>query len=280
MICAASPRMAHDWVIPDWPAPARVQAVSTTRAGGVSRGAYASFNLGAHVGDDPRAVGENRLYLRAEMDLRREPHWLTQVHGARVVRLEDRTHTESMDDPWSFPTGDGAVTGASDHACVIMTADCLPVLLCDRAGTTIAAAHCGWRGLARGVLEATVAAMGTPPMEILAWLGPAIGPDVYQVGEEVRIALLKDHSEADQAFVPQSAGKWLCDLYLIASQRLRRIGIPHLYGGGFCTYSDRERFFSYRRDGECGRMVTLIWLASAYSSSSLLPEGEEVRSKE
>jgi YfiH family protein len=135
-------------------------------------------------------------------------------------------------------------------------------LLCDRAATTVAAAHCGWRGLAAGVLEAAVAAMPTPPAETLAWLGPAIGSEVYQVGDEVRAALTESHPGAEQAFVPQHPGKWLCNLYLIASQRLRRLGVAHIYGGGFCTYSDRERFFSYRRDGECGRMASLIWLTS------------------
>lgn len=245
--------MAADWISPDWSAPASVHAVSTTRNGGVSRGPYASFNLGMHVGDDLRAVAENRLQLRTELRLPREPRWLKQVHGAGVINLGAGEVHEPCD---------AAVARTVNEVCVIMTADCLPVLLCDRAGKTVAAAHCGWRSLAAGVLEATVAAMHVLPAEILAWLGPAVGPEVYQVGNEVRAALVKDHPEADQAFEPQQPGKWLCDLYQIASQRLRRAGVTHVYGGGFCTYSDRVRFFSYRRDGECGRMASLIWLES------------------
>lgn len=245
--------MANDWIIPDWPAPANVRAVSTTRSGGVSKGVYASFNLGAHVSDDPRAVAENRLFLRSELNLSREPCWLTQVHGGRVAILNGSEVHESCD---------AAVTRTVNEACVIMTADCLPVLLCDRAGKAVAAAHCGWRSLAAGILENTVVAMPVPSKEILAWLGPAIGPDVYQVGDDVRAALTTEQPEADQAFEPQHAGKWLCDLYQIASKRLWHAGVAHIYGGGFCTYSDRERFFSYRRDGECGRMATLIWLTS------------------
>lgn len=254
--------MAADWITPDWPAPANVRAVSTTRNGGVSCGRYASFNLGTHVGDDPRAVAENRLQLRAELGLSREPRWLAQVHGACVLTLEDAAGKQAGGGPGKSPSADATVTRLPGQACVVMTADCLPVLLCDRAGKIVAAAHGGWRGLAAGILENTLAAMHLAPAEILAWFGPAIEPEAYEVGDEVRAAFIEDHAEADQAFEPRSAGKWLCDLYLIASQRLRRAGVRHIYGGGFCTYSDCERFFSYRRDGECGRMATLIWLAS------------------
>lgn len=143
-----------------------------------------------------------------------------------------------------------------------MTADCLPVLFCDRAGTTVAAAHAGWRGLAAGVLEATLASMHVSPQDILTWFGPAIGPDAYEVGDEVRAELVREQVEAEQAFEAVRPRKWLCDLYLLAGLRLRRAGVRHIYGGGFCTFTDRERFFSYRRDGECGRMATLIWLRS------------------
>ena len=255
--------MANNWITPDWPAPASVRAVSTTRRDGVSKGVYASFNLGTHVGDDPRAVAENRLHLRSALNLSREPHWLKQVHGNRVVELNGYEIKEPADDPWKLPTGDAAITQTAGEVCAILIADCLPVLFCDRAGKTIAAAHAGWRGMAAGVLENIIAAMRTPPAEILAWLGPAIGPDVYQIGDEVRAAIIAGHPEAEQAFAQQQPGKWLCDLYLVASQRLRRTGVVHIYGGGFCTYSDRERFFSYRRDGECGRMASLIWLTSS-----------------
>lgn len=265
--------MATDWIAPDWPAPANVRAVSTTRSGGVSRGPYASFNLGTHVGDDPRAVAENRLQLRTELSLSREPHWLAQVHGAQVTTIG---HFDNPLSPTNVgdrvgvrvgkaaeeTTADAAITRSTREVCAIMTADCLPVLLCDRTGKTVAAVHCGWRGLAAGILENTLAAMRTPPTEILAWLGPAIGPEAYEVGDEVRAALTKAHPEADQAFEPRAGGKWLCDICLIASQRLRRASVTHIYGGGFCTYSERERFFSYRRDGECGRMASLIWLTA------------------
>lgn len=246
-----------DWITPDWPAPHNVRAVSTTRNGGVSRGAYASFNLGMHVGDDPHAVAENRLALRDELNLAREPHWLSQVHGTHVA-----VFGSGLEGGSPAQEGDAAVTRGPGNACVIMTADCLPVLFCDRAGKTIAAAHAGWRGLAAGVLENTLAAMRLPAGEILAWLGPAIGPQAYEVGDAVRSAFVQVDSGADQAFEPQGEGKWLCDLYQLASQRLRRAGVTHIYGGGLCTWSDSRRFFSYRRDGQCGRMASLIWLFS------------------
>lgn len=256
--------MGTDWITPDWPAPANVRAVSTTRTDGVSRGAYASFNLGTHVGDDPRAVAENRLSLRGALNLSHEPRWLTQVHGSRVITLEDGSGARTAADSGESPQGDAAVARTPGPVCVIMTADCLPVLFCDRAGTAVAAAHAGWRGLAAGVLETTLAAMRTSAgdVHVLAWLGPAIGQQAYIVGEEVRQAFLAEQGqEADQAFEPASTGKWHCDLYQLASQRLRRAGIRQVYGGGFCTYTQSEQFFSYRRDGECGRMATLIWLA-------------------
>lgn len=245
--------MSSDWITPDWPAPANVRAVSTTRAGGMSRDAYTSLNLGGHVGDDPAAVAENRRRLISALGLHHAPRWLQQVHGKHVARLNG----SEVDEPY-----DAAVAQSAGEICAILTADCLPVLFCDPAGQTVAAAHAGWRGLAAGVLESTVAAMQAAPEGILAWLGPAIGPEAYEVGDEVRTAMLKAHPEAEQAFEPARPGKWLCDLYLLASQRLRHAGLRHIYGGGFCTYSDRARFFSYRRDGECGRMATLIWLAS------------------
>ncbi len=243
--------MLNDWIIPDWPVPHNVRALSTTRTGGVSTGVYASFNLGAHVGDDSAAVVENRRRLRETLGLPHEPCWLHQVHDARVVRLEGAAITESAD---------AAVSSKAGEACVVMTADCLPVLLCDAAGKTVAAAHAGWRGISAGVLEATVAAMQIEPGEILAWLGPAIGPQTYEVGEDVRAALAQDRPEAEQAFEPSRSGKWFCDLYALARLRLRSVGVRHIYGGGFCTLTESRRFFSYRRDGECGRMATLIWL--------------------
>ncbi|HEV2110974.1 MAG TPA: peptidoglycan editing factor PgeF [Gammaproteobacteria bacterium] len=245
--------MHAEWIRPDWPAPARVHAVSTTRDGGVSTGVYASLNLGQHVGDEPAAVAENRRRLLAALGLADEPRWLEQVHGKRVARLEG----EAVPEP-----ADAAATDVSGEACVIMTADCLPVLFCDTSGTRVAAAHAGWRGLAAGVLEASVRAMDTVPGELLAWMGPAIGPKAYEVGEEVRRAFLAHDPRATAAFAPGKApGKWWCDLYMLARQRLEAAGVQRIHGGGYCTYRERERFFSFRRDGECGRMASLIWLA-------------------
>lgn len=243
--------MRADWITPDWPALPRVRAVATTRSGGVSAGVYASLNLGDHVGDVSEAVSENRRRLREALCLPQEPRWLKQVHGARVAQLDGVAVAEECD---------SAVTRRAGEVCVIMTADCLPVLLCDQGGTVVAAAHAGWRGLAAGVLEAAVAAMRVTPGEILAWLGPAIGPESYEVGDEVHTALVEAQTDAEQTFEPRRPGKWMCDLYLLASQRLRHAGITQIYGGGFCTFTESRRFFSYRRDGECGRMATLIWL--------------------
>jgi hypothetical protein len=242
--------MHADWIRPDWPAPARVRAVSTTRMGGVSLGVYASLNLGEHVGDAAAAVRENRRRLRTTLDLRQEPIWLKQVHGKQLLQLGTGTGSG---------TADAALSREPGRVCAVTTADCLPVLFCDRTGT-VAAAHAGWRGLAAGVLEETVGAMGTTPAGILAWLGPAIGPDKYEVGEDVRRSFLDEDPGASAAFRGTRTGKWLCDLYALARRRLMAVGVTHIYGGGLCTYTDQERFFSFRRDGECGRMATLVWL--------------------
>jgi purine-nucleoside/S-methyl-5'-thioadenosine phosphorylase / adenosine deaminase len=256
--------MRAEWIVPDWPAPTQVRAVCTTRTGGVSTRQYASLNLGLHVGDAVQAVTENRRRLCAELDLHKPPRWLAQSHSAKVVHLnaDDPRKSASGDGPHQSLAADAAVTQSSDEVCVIMTADCLPVLFCERTGNVVAAAHAGWRGMAAGILEATVAAMHTPAEDILVWLGPAIGPDAYEIGDEVRAMLIQDQPLGELAFEPNGAGKWRCDLYLLASQRLRQAGIQHIYGGGFCTHTDRERFFSYRRDGECGRMATMIWRVS------------------
>lgn len=244
--------MPADWITPDWPAPARVRAVSTTRSGGVSAGVYGSLNLGQHVGDELVAVIENRRRLVTTLKLQAEPRWLQQVHGIRVARLTGR--------PVEAPA-DGAVTAVPAECCAVMTADCLPVLFCDRAGTRVAAAHAGWRGLAAGVLEASVQAMDTAAGELLAWMGPAIGPKAFEVGAEVREAFISRDPGAAAAFRSGKApGKWWCDLYGLARRRLEATGVRDIYGGSYCTHAERERFFSFRRDGECGRMATLIWL--------------------
>lgn len=241
----------HPLMIPDWPAPAHVRAVCTTRRGGVSRGPYASLNLGDHVGDDPDAVAINRRRLQEWLpDLPGAPVWLRQVHGIRCVPAVAA----------SMPIEADAAVGHRGQVCVVLTADCLPVLLCDRAGTVVAAVHAGWRGLCEGVIEETIRHMRAAPGALLAWMGPAIGPEAFEVGDEVRQAFLAKDPEAGPAFQPGLPGKWWADLYLLARRRLQRMGVREIYGGGDCTYGDPERFFSYRRDGETGRMAALIWI--------------------
>lgn len=239
-----------DWIVPDWPAPACVRALVTTRTGGASAGPYASMNLAAHVGDDPAAVAENRRRLRAHLPA--EPHWLAQVHGSRVVRAEEAA---------AGIEADAAFTRVTGRVCAVMTADCLPVLLCADDGSAVAVAHAGWRGLAGGVVEATVQAMATPASRLLAWLGPAIGPLSFEVGDEVREAFLAHAPESAAAFAPKADGKWLADLYRLARQRLNALGVSRVFGGGFCTYGEAERFYSYRREKTTGRMASLIWIA-------------------
>lgn len=240
------------FILPDWPAPRNIRAATTTRAGGVSRAPYQSLNLAAHVGDDSPAVSENRARLRHALQLPAEPLWLKQVHGITVINAGLRNGEPEADG--SYAVGSGAV-------CAVLTADCLPVLLCDRAGTKVAALHAGWRGLANGVIERGVAALQTPGTELLAWLGPAIGPAAFEVGQEVQAAFTAHDPAAAAAFRPHRDGKYLADIYALARQRLAGLGVTSVYGGRFCTLTDRERFYSYRRDGVTGRMATLIWLA-------------------
>ncbi|HMM55228.1 MAG TPA: peptidoglycan editing factor PgeF [Candidatus Desulfobacillus sp.] len=236
------------WLRPEWPAPPAVRALVTTRAGGVSRGPYASFNLADHVGDDAAAVAENRRRLRACLPA--EPLWLRQVHGSAVVDAAAAAPDAEAD---------AALARQPGTVCAVLTADCLPVLLCSRSGRAVCAAHAGWRGLAGGVLEAAVAALGEPPEDLLAWLGPAIGPRAFEVGDEVRAVFLAGAPQAEAAFAPAAPGKWLADLCLLARQRLRAAGVVRIFGGGLCTFSDAARFYSYRRDGITGRMAALIW---------------------
>jgi YfiH family protein len=240
------------WIEPDWPAPAPVRALCTTRNGGVSRGSYASLNLADHVGDEPSRVEQNRALLRAHLGLPADPLWLRQVHGCSVVDVAG--------DPRGCQA-DAAIALRPGEVCAVMTADCLPLLLCDRGGCRVAAVHAGWRGLAGGVIEAAVARLAAPPGDVLCWLGPAIGPQAFEVGAEVRAQFLAESGDdAEAAFRSVQDGKWLADLYSLARMRLRRCGIHGVWGGGLCTYSDRERFFSYRRDGVTGRMASLIWI--------------------
>lgn len=232
----------------DWPAPARVRTLQTTRTGGVSLAPYASLNLGAHVGDAPDAVQTNRRMLEALLPA--TPLWLEQVHGTRVFDLEGKE---------APGPADAVISRNEGGVCAIMTADCLPVLFCDRQGTVVGAAHAGWRGLLAGVLENTVAAMGEG--DILAWLGPAIGPAAFEVGEEVRDAFLQRSLTAEPCFVPgETSGKYFADIYALARLRLQACGVEQVFGGGECTFSQAECYFSYRRDGSTGRMASLIWL--------------------
>lgn len=242
---------AQTLLIPDWPAPASVQACVTTRAGGVSVAPYDSLNLGDHVGDAPEAVAINRRRLTEHFDI--QPAWLSQVHGVVVAEAE----------PARIVEADGSWTTTPGIACTVMTADCLPALFCNRAGNHVAAAHAGWRGLANGVLEATVEAMAVAPEEILVWLGPAIGPCNFEVGSEVREAFVSRHPQAAEAFVPGPApGKYLADIYRLARVRLAAVGVTAVYGGGLCTIDD-TRFFSYRRANPTGRQAALVWLNHA-----------------
>lgn len=237
-----------DWIVPDWPAPAGVEALITTRAGGVSQGPYASFNLGLRTGDDPLAVAANRERLNALLP--QPPRWLRQVHGAGFVEADALAHV---------PEADAAIARRPGTVCAVLVADCIPVLLADGTGTAVAIAHAGWRGLAAGVVENTVRGMACDPGGLIAYLGPGIGAEAFEVGNDVRDAFLERDAAATAAFTPHAAGKWLADLFLLARQRLRRAGVGAIHGGDVCTYSDARRFFSYRRSRTTGRMAALIW---------------------
>ncbi|MFG6207144.1 peptidoglycan editing factor PgeF [Pseudomonas retamae] len=247
-----------NWLTPDWPAPASVRACVTTREGGVSEAPFDSLNLGDHVDDRPEAVAENRRRLTDHFSI--QPAWLQQVHGITVAQA----------DPDVVATADASWTDKPGIACTAMTADCLPALFCDRAGTHVAAAHAGWRGLAAGVLEATLDSLDVAPEDVLVWLGPAIGPQAFEVGPEVREVFISQLPEAATAFVPSNnAGKFMADIYLLARLRLEARGVTAVYGGGFCTVTD-PRFFSYRRASRTGRFASLIWL-EAPSLTNTIP---------
>lgn len=268
--------MSAEWIIPEWPAPANVHGVVTTRDGpGASVAPFDAFNLGIRSGDDPHAVARNRAHLREVLRLPGEPRWLKQVHGTRVVdfspplftredsgraaRAGGGNHRQSLGLP-EEPEADAAVTRTPGVVLAILTADCLPVLFCARDGSEIAAAHAGWRGLRAGVLENTLAAMRAPREEILSWLGPAIGAQSYEVGDEVREAFLENDRAAAEAFRSTRPGHWRCDLHALARQRLRAAGVGKIFGGGFDTFTD-PRLYSYRRDGvRSGRFASLVWL--------------------
>lgn len=237
-----------DWLMPDWPAPAGIKSCVTTRAGGVSQAPFDSFNLGDHVDDDIQAVSTNRRTLTSRLDI--QPAWLRQVHGVNVVHAS----------PAQVMGADASWTSTPGIACTIMTADCLPALFCNRSGTQVAAAHAGWRGLAAGVLEATAGSFSDDPADIMVWLGPAIGPEAFEVGPEVREAFIATHPETTRAFVRSAnEGKLMADIYQLARLRLAAMGVTAVYGGGLSTYND-PRFYSYRRSARTGRFASLIWI--------------------
>jgi len=245
---------------PRWPAPPNVQAAFTLRGGGVSTPPFDALNVAAHVGDEVQAVMENRRLIRGALPLPTEPTWMEQVHGVEVLDLDvTRTHTDAASA--DIPRADAAVTRSAGRVCVVQVADCLPVLFAARDGSAVAAAHAGWRGLAAGVLEATVARLSVDPARLLAWVGPGIGVAHFEVGEEVRNAFLAHDGAAAGAFRGNARGRWQCDLVALARARLVALGITALFGGEWCTYADAAHFFSYRRDGRCGRMAALIWRA-------------------
>lgn len=236
---------------PDWPAPAQVRAFSTTRAGGISKPPYDSLNLGLHVNDNQAAVFANRERLQRAAALPSSPLWLEQVHGTRVIGADN----------WQADMeADAIYSNQADQVCIVMTADCLPVLFTDSAGKQVAAAHAGWRGLLNGVLENTVSQFVCEPGDIMAWLGPAIGPEQFEVGVEVFAAYTANSAKAEVAFRPHGSDHYLADIYLLARQRLNQLGINAVYGGHHCTVTETDRFFSYRRDSETGRMASLIWI--------------------
>jgi YfiH family protein len=248
-VSAATPML--QWLTPHWPAPARVRALITTRVGGYSSGPYRGLNLGDHVGDDPDSVQRNRRLLAQALALPSPPLWLQQVHGCDLALA-------GRDEPGC--EADAAMAQGAGRVCAVLTADCLPLLMCDRKGSKVAAVHAGWRGLAAGVVERTLDAMDCDMDDLCCWLGPAIGPDAFEVGPEVREAFMTVDSAAGQAFRPSPAGRWLADIYTLARQRLTSRGVGFVGGGEYCTVSDPGRFYSYRRDGTTGRMASLIYI--------------------
>jgi len=240
------------FICPQWPAPKQVKAYTSTRLGGVSESPFGSLNLGAHVGDDTQSVACNRKLFALQISMPNSLRWLNQVHGCHTVRLPSNTVGDIA--------ADASFTQVKQQVCAVMTADCLPLLMCDEKGTQVAACHAGWRGLCDGVIESCIAQFKTTE-GLMVWLGPAIGARAFEVGGEVRCAFIDKDSSAEAAFKPSiNEGKWFADIYLLAKQRLARLGIDQIYGGDFCTYEDEEHFFSYRRDQQTGRLASVIWI--------------------
>jgi len=241
---------SSSWIPAQWPAPAHVRAGSTTRVGGVSQPPFDSLNLALHVDDDLQNVASNRQYLSDYLELPSEPHWLSQVHGCEVSTDDAITHE-----------ADACMTQTAGRVCVVMTADCLPVLITDKQGTCVAAVHAGWRGLEQQAIKQTVERMPVKPQDLLVWLGPAIGPEAFEVGEEVRDQFIKQDRLLAKAFIAgKQESKWLLDIYAIARHQLAEMNVVGVYGGDLCTYQDAQRFYSFRRDDVTGRMASLIWM--------------------
>lgn len=246
-----------DWIIPDWPAPPNIKALTTLRTGGVSLPPYDSLNLGLNLAagyilDNPEAVLENRQILREKANLPNDPFWLKQVHSTRIINVGDYIS------PYPILEADGSVAFKPNQVCAITTADCLPILLCDIKGTRVSAVHAGWRGLAAGIVEAAVSELKCDPTQLMAWLGPALGPTVFEVREDVLAAFKDDVSS--ETFVPSGTGSWFANLYELARIHLKKLGVTHISGGTGCTYSEPDRFYSFRRSKITGRMATLIWM--------------------
>lgn len=247
-----TPQGTEMFLTPQWPVPGHVVACTTTRIGGVSQGPYHSLNMAAHVGDADAAVEENRRRVRELLRVPGDPCWLRQVHGRTVVDAARAAPQVSAD---------AAYTSRSNLVCVVLTADCLPLLLCSRSGDVVAAVHVGWRGLVAGIIQEAVAVLPAEPRSLMAWLGPAIGEQAYEVGEDVRQAVCDSVPDAGAAVRAGSSRRWHVNLYALAGSCLRQAGVEHIYGGTACTYSDAQRFYSHRRDGVTGRMATMIWMA-------------------
>lgn len=240
-----------EFIYPEWPAPQNVRALTTTRVGGYSAAPFDSFNLSLRSGDNVEHVRRNRALLIKSAGLPAEPVWLRQVHGNRVIDAADSG-------PYS--EADGSYTQQPQVVCAVLTADCCPVFLCDRHGNRVAVLHCGWRGIARGLIEQGVARMKVPVVDLLGWLGPAIGPSSFEVGDDVYEAFTVHDRDAAAAFERQENGRWLADIYALVRQRLQAVGVTQIFGANYCTVLERQRFFSYRRDRVCGHMASLIWM--------------------
>ncbi len=254
---------ATAWIAPNWPAPPNVCALTTTRLGpGISAPPFDSFNLGNRCGDDPVAVNANRAALAKALQLPSSPLWLRQEHGTEVYdATTGNVELVKANRHWEQePKADAVISRSPGVICAVLTADCLPLLVCAKTGGAVAAIHAGWRGLRAGVIEACLKKMDSAPEDLLVWLGPAIGPAAYEVGAEVRESFLAHDQAAEQAFRPTRAGHWQCDLYALARQRLTALAVNNVYGSDFCTWSDPKRFYSHRRDGVSGRMASLVWI--------------------